>query len=48
MSEAERSRRILEMEVLYAQLRELEEKARPIKERLEQLEIEFLVGTIER
>lgn len=48
MSESERARRILEMEVLYAQLRELEEKARPIKERLEQLEIEFLLGTVER
>lgn len=48
MSEAERAKRILEIEVLYAQLRELEEKARPIKERIEQLEIEFLVSTIER
>lgn len=48
MSKEERARRILEMEVLYAQLRELEEKARPIKERVEQLEIEFLLGTIER
>lgn len=48
MTEEERVKRILEMEVLYAQLRELEDKARPIKERLEQLEIEFLLGTVER
>lgn len=48
MTEKERIRRILEMEILYAQLRELEEKARPIRERVEQLEIEFLLDTVER
>ena len=48
MTERERQLLLLEINILECELRELEERARPIKERLEQLEIDYLLGTIER
>lgn len=48
MTEREKQAILLEIEILSLTLKRLEEQARPIKERLEQLEIQFLLGTIER
>ena len=48
MTEKERQAILLEIEILSLTLKRLEEQARPIKERLEQLEIDYLLGTIER
>ena len=48
MTEKEKQLLLLEINILECELRELEERARPIKERLEQLEIDYLLGTMRR
>ena len=48
MTEKEKQAILLEIEILSLTLKRLEEQARPIKERLEQLEIDYLLGTMRR
>ena len=48
MTEKENPAILLEIEILSFTLKRLEEQARPIKERLEQLEIDYLLGTMRR
>ena len=48
MTEKEKQAILLEIEILSLTLKRLEEQARPIKERLEQLEIDYILDTMRR